>query len=137
MNEDLQKLITEARRELRRASGISLSPEENEEERRKAEIEEFDRFAYRTFGYRLMLPLKFHVVWNEKGAIGQMSVNGHIFNLRKHGENYHLLLIGEHGERELSQLEGSDPNFANRVLVAIGDILPTLKNGELRVGKFG
>jgi len=121
MNEELQKLVGEARRELRRASGTPLTPEESDEERRTAEIEEFDRFAYRTFGYRRMLPLKFNVIWSEKGATGQMKVDDYTFNLHKDRESYRLFLIEEHGERELSQLDGSDPNFANRVLVAIGD----------------
>ena len=68
-----------------------------------------------------MLPLKFNVIWSEKGATGQMKVDDYTFNLHKDRESYRLFLIEEHGERELSQLDGSDPNFANRVLVAIGD----------------
>jgi hypothetical protein len=124
MNEELQKLIQEARRELRRASGINLTPEENDEERRTAEIEEFDRFAYSAFGYRLMIPLKFQVLWSEKGAIGQMRADGHTFNLRREGESYHLFIIEPDGERELLQVEGSDSHLASRVLRAIGDSLP-------------
>jgi hypothetical protein len=123
MNEELQKLIVEAKRELRRASGIPLTPEENDDERRTAEIEEFNRFAYRTFGYCRMLPLKFLVIWDEKNAIGQMSVDDRTFNLRRDGEKFSLFLVQPHGERELSRLESADPNFANRVLTAIGDIL--------------
>lgn len=121
MNEELQKLVREAKRELRRASGTPLTPEESDEERRTVEIEEFDRFAYRTFGYRRMLPLKFNVIWDEKGVIGQMNADGKIFNLRRDGEDFRLFLVETCGERELSRLEGSDPNFANRVLVAIDD----------------
>jgi hypothetical protein len=124
MNEEMQKLIQEAQRELRRASGLPLSPEEIEEERRTAEIEEFDRFAYSAFGYRLMLPLKFQVVWNETRAIGQMRVDSHTFNLRREGGSYHLSIIETAGERELLQIDGTDSHFANRVLATIGNTLP-------------
>jgi hypothetical protein len=123
MNEDLKKLIQEANRELRQASGIPLTQEENDEVYRTAEIGEFDRFAYRTFGYRRMLPLKFNVVWDEKSAIGQMSVDDRTFNLRREGEDFRLFLVELQRERELLQLESSDQNFASRVLVAIGDTL--------------
>ena len=123
MNEELKRLIQEAKRELRQASGIPLTQEENDEERRTAEIGEFDRFAYRAFGYRRMLPLKFNVIWDGMRAIGQMRVDDRTFNLRREREDFRLFLVEPHRERELLQLESSDQNFASRVLVAVGDTL--------------
>jgi hypothetical protein len=127
MKQDLLDLIEEARRKLRRASGIPLSPEENAEERRTAEIEEFDRSAFSTFGYRLMIPSGFHVIWSDNAAVGQMTVDGRTFNLRRESQNYHLFLSEADGDRELSQLQDSDPNFASRVLVAVANTLSALK----------
>jgi hypothetical protein len=124
MKPELRALIEQARRELRRTSGLSLSPEEQAEERRLTEIDELEKFLYNTFRPRLMFPLKAKVVWSQGGAAGQLTVDGATFHLRKEDENcYGLFVIEEQEERELIKTESSDPQFANRVLVAIGDSL--------------
>jgi hypothetical protein len=127
MSPELRELIQEARRGLRKASGLPMSPEDLAEERRKAEIDELEKFIYTTFRPRLMLPLKAKVVWSGSDAAAQLTVDSATFHLRKNKNDYALLAIEENGQRELTRIEGSDPQFANRVLVAIGDALSGMK----------
>jgi hypothetical protein len=125
MPPDLRDLMGQARRELRRSSGLPLSPEELAEERRLAETEEMNKFLYDTLGLRLMFPLKANAVWTEDGAAGQLIAEGITFHLRKDKKKnwYGLFVVEDDQERELLQLEGSDRQFGNRVLVAISDAL--------------
>jgi hypothetical protein len=124
MSPDLSNLIQEARRELRRASQLPLSQAEQAEEQRAIEIDELEMFLYTTFRPRLMFPLKAKVVWGDRGAAGQLTVDDAIFHLRKDGDKYGLFVIETQGERELIKIESCDPHFASRVLVAISDSLP-------------
>jgi hypothetical protein len=82
MSPDLSHLIQEARRELRRASQLPLNLAEQAEERRAIEIDEREMFLYTTFRPRLMFPLKAKVVWGDRGAAGQLTVDNAIFHLR-------------------------------------------------------
>ena len=121
MNQELQDMIREARRNLRRASGISLSSEEQAEEQRTLEIARMEKFIHEALGIRIMFSLTPKVVWTENGATAQFSVGDHNFQLYKDGKSYRL--SDTEGDRpcELLNISGSDPNFSNRVLVAVGD----------------
>jgi len=123
MEPELHELITQARRELRRTAGLPLSPEEQAEERRVAEMDELNRFLFDTLRLRLMFPLKAKVIWSGSGAAGQLTVDGATFHLRKDKIWCWLFGVEEDKERELIRIESSDPHFANRLLVAIGDSL--------------
>jgi len=123
MNPELRELMEQAQRELKRTSGVSLSPEEQAEERRLVEIDELNKFLFDSLRPRLMFPLNAKVVWSQGGAAGQLTVDGATFHLRKDKNWYRLLVVEERKERELIKIESSDPHFANRVLVAISDSL--------------
>jgi len=70
-----------------------------------------------------MSPLKAKAVWTEKGAVGRFTADNHIFHLRRNSDSYTLFAVQETGERELVRLNQADPQFTNRILVAIGDSL--------------
>ena len=119
MTVELPDLIKEARRELRRASGIPFTSEEQAEERRRTEIEQMMKLLVESLGYRIMLPLRLEVIWTDKGATAQMTVDAHRFHLYKDRDCFCLC----DGEREIVTIKDQDPHFASRVLVAIGDTL--------------
>ena len=123
MSEELQALIRQARRELRRASGVPLTPEEQAEDRRLVQFREMRTFMHSKMRPPLLGPLRVRAVWTDKSVAGQMTVDGHVFELRKDGSAYVLFAI-EGGDVELARIKGSDPNFSDRVLVAIADALP-------------
>lgn len=117
----LLDLIQEARVEVRRVSRVTLTSAERAEQNRAAQMRAMDDFAYETFRPHLLLPLKSEVVWTGSEAATQFKVDGRVFQLRKAGDGYRLVLIGEPNDCELLRLDKSDAQFANRVLVAIGD----------------
>jgi len=123
MDPELRELMEQARRELKRTSGLPLSPDEKAEERRLAEMDELNKFLFDTLRLRLMFPLKAKVVWSQGGAAGQLTVDGATFHLRKDKKWCSLFVVEEDKERELIKIESSDPHFADRVLVAISDSL--------------
>jgi len=121
MNAAVQKLIDEARREVRRASGLPLNSDELNEERRKTEMDELTKFVVKSLDYRLMFPLEVKFIWTDRGATAQMRVDDQLFHLCRLENRYGVFAIDGHGERQLVMLEPSDPLFASRVLVALGD----------------
>jgi hypothetical protein len=69
MKDDLKDLIREARRKLRKASGVPLTSEEEAEERHLAEIEEMKMFLFKTMS-NLWFPLKVITVWTDTTVAG-------------------------------------------------------------------
>jgi hypothetical protein len=125
MNEELHELIRDARKDLRKASGIPLSLEEQAEELRKAALAELEKFMLRRLGFGVVMSLHAHVIWTEKGPAVTLDAEGHIFHVRKATDNEsYLFFIEGKGEREIARIDASDANFASRVLVAIGDAVP-------------
>jgi hypothetical protein len=120
MTPELRDLMDKARRELRQSSGQPLSPEDQAEERRLAETEEMQKFLMNTLGLRVMFPLRANAIWSQGSAAGQLSADGMTFYLRKGTENWYGLFV-EDDIRALIKIEASDPQFGNRVLVAISD----------------
>jgi hypothetical protein len=121
MKDDLRELIQDARRAVRLASGTPLSPDEQAEEHRLKETADMNLFVYEAFRFKVMNALKATVIWTPSGAALEMQADEHLFHLRKDNGTYALLAIEHRGERELLRIDGKDPIFANRVLVAIGD----------------
>ncbi len=123
MDTQLQYLIEEARRTMRTAAGQPLSPEDIEQVRREAEVKKLEDFVVATLGFRILLPLKATWSWTDKGAAARFKVNDRVFQLRRDGggKQYSLFAMLESGERELIRLSASDPLFASRILVAMGD----------------
>jgi hypothetical protein len=119
----LQDLIKEARREFRRASGVFQTAEEQAEMRRKTEIEEMEMFLSKSLGFRMMFALPSKVIWTNHGATAQMTVDDQRFQLFKDHDGFYWFGVQGDGECELLKMPGSDPNFANRVLIAIDDTL--------------
>jgi type II secretory pathway component PulC len=50
-----------------------------------------------------------------------MTIDGYNFQLRKEGAAFVLFALKDGGDVELTRIDGADPNFANRVLVAMAD----------------
>jgi hypothetical protein len=123
MNDKLPEIIREARRALRRASGIPPTPDEQFEERRKAELETMERFVYDKFSIQAGFALGASVFWTEDGVAAKFFVHEKTFFLRKDKNEYRLTASETFGERELLRLSATDPQFCNRVLVAIGDLM--------------
>lgn len=123
MNDRLKEYVREARRELRRASGVPMTADEQAEERRLAEVEEMEMFLARTFSLNLRVDLIMRAVPVGTSVLGEITLDDHTFHLRRDGDSYRLYATGETDHAELVCIESSDPNFAYRVLVAIDDSL--------------
>lgn len=127
MDRKLQEMIAQARRDLKRAAGLPLSPEEQLEERRKAELWQMNRFLTSKFdiSQRLELGLKSDIS-SEGVVVGAFHVGGKDFHLvRKANKECALLLVDAAGNHQLASPPEDDPQFANKILVAIGDSLVT------------
>ena len=123
MTEELQEMIRVARRRLRMASGIPPTADEQAEERRLAQILEMDLFISRKFGVRLSIAAHMKTVYRGTDAAAEMTVDGHIFELRKDGAVFVLFAMKDGDDVELTRTDSTDPEFANRVLVVIADAL--------------
>ena len=123
MEQDLQELIRDARKELRKASGVPLTEDEESEDRRKAALDKLEGFILLKLGVRLTILLNVKVVWSEKGPAVTLDADGHAFHVRKGNDNRSYLLLSVDGdkEREIATIEASDPIFASRVLMAIDE----------------
>jgi hypothetical protein len=123
MKAALQELIRYARKELRKASGLPLTPEEHFEDSRKAALEDMQIFMLRNLGVNLSMLLAGRAEWTDKGPAVILNTGVHVFHLRKKEGNgsCFLFIVGGDGEREIARLEASDPIFSSRVLVAIDD----------------
>ena len=123
MKPELQELIRDARKELRKAAGLLLTPEEQNDDLHKAAVTELRKFILSRLGVRLPDLLNGKVAWTENGPALILDAEGDVFHLRKAGDNdsYFLFIIEAAGEREIARIEASDANFASRVLVAIDD----------------
>jgi hypothetical protein len=88
-----------------------------------SEIEEMEMFLFESLGFRPMYELMPKVTWTDDGATAQMTLDKRLLHLVKDRDEFSLFGVEGDGERELLKLKGSDPNFGNRILVAIGDFL--------------
>jgi hypothetical protein len=124
MTTELQDFIRDAHLELRKAAG-QLSPEEQEEELRKAAVSKLQGFVLRKLGVTLPITLDSETAWTEKGPVAIFKAEGRVVHLRKAGDNdtYMLFLVEGDSEREIARIEGSDQLFASRFLVAVGDVV--------------
>ena len=125
---DLQEMIRVARKELRKASGLPLTPEERDEDLHKAEVEELQKFVLPKLGVGPHMALLGTPAWTSKGAAIILKAEDHIFHLRKAGDrgsSINLFLIEGDGEREIARIEAADRLFASRVLAVIGDVIPS------------
>jgi hypothetical protein len=124
---DLQELIRNARKELRKSSGLPLSAEEQNEDARKAALKDLRLFVVSRLGVQVPDSLCGKVDWTDNGPALIMQASGCVFHLRKAGDSeliYRLYLIGD-GEREIEEIQADGPLFASRVLAAIGDVIPS------------
>jgi hypothetical protein len=128
MKPELKELIRDARKELRKAAGLPLSQEEQNEDLQKAAVTELRKFILSRLGVRLPDLLNGKVVWTENGpALILDAEDGHVFHMRKDGDSggYLLFIIEGNVKREIARIESSDANFASHVLVAIDDAIPS------------
>jgi hypothetical protein len=123
MNDMLPEVIREARRALRRASGIALTPTEQSEEHQNSKLEAMQMFVFDKFRVRGMAALTALIVWTDDGVAAKFTANGKTFFLRECEKDYSLSASEKKGERELLRLSAGDPQFSNRIFVAIGDAM--------------
>jgi hypothetical protein len=119
----LNEMIAEARRELRKASGLG-SPEDQELDRRKKAITELWDFLMRRLDVTVLVKLGMNVTWvsGEPVAILKDEAD-HVFHLRKSADSKICLLFIVDGleKREIARIDAKDPLFSSKALVAIGD----------------
>jgi hypothetical protein len=128
MNPDLHDLIEKAKRELRLASGIPWTAEEQEDERRRHEMQQLTDFMVRTFGVDGAVLLRMDVVWHDGRGVIAMIADDTQFHLRKAEDKYVLFVFREETEQPLVEVPSKDPNLANRIFVAIGDEIDPLSS---------
>jgi hypothetical protein len=131
MEPELYELIRKAKRELRQASGVPLTPQENEEERRRKERDELVRFMCKTFGVDGAVSLRMNVISHDGHAVIAMTAEDTQFHLRKAEHNFVLFVLREKEEHPLIEIPLKDPHLANRVIVAVGnEIDPNSEMGK-------
>lgn len=120
MRDLLVAAIEQARRELRWAAG-GMTEEEKEEERRTTEVKDMKLFVSSTFGLQREHILRYpKVVWYDNQAAIEFKIEGKVFRLCPSGDDFRLQT---HDGRALTVIRKNDPNFASRVIVALGDVL--------------
>ena len=126
MKSELQELIRNARKELRKASGLPLTSEEQNEDLRNTAVAELEKFTLSHLGVQVLIELRGQVIWTKKGPAAILKAENHIFHMRKEvdRDSYALFIIEGDVEREIARIESCDPCFASRVLVAIGEAVP-------------
>jgi len=124
---ELQEMIRDARKELPKASGLPLSPEERNQDLHKAEVDELQKQVLPKLGFRAHMELLGTPAWTSRGAAIILKAEDHMFHLRHASEkgSYSIFLIEGEGEREIARIDGVDRHFASRVLAAIGDVIPS------------
>jgi hypothetical protein len=139
MRQMLIDRIELARRELKKVSGTPLTPEELEQQRREEAVATLEDFAYR-LGMDCRMALYTQAVW-VRGAAIEIRVSSSVqertpetnFYLRPCGADEFQLFKevpnGEPSELLLATAQRKDPQFANRVLVVIGDAMEKMKQG--------
>ena len=120
MEQELEYLIRSARRELKRASGISTTEDDRLEEIRNEEIERMNHFLLQTIGSRTANYLLYTMVWSNGGAAVELKVDDRTFRIRKDADCYLLSIVTRRKERELIRIHAKDAQFKYRLLVAIG-----------------
>lgn len=128
MEPELHDLIQKAKRELRQASGLTLTAEEQEDERRRHEVQQLMHFMVRTFGVDGTVLLRMDVVWHDGSAVIAMTADDTQFQLRKAEDKYVLFVVEGKTEQPLVEVPSKDPNLANSVFVAIGDEIDPLSS---------
>ena len=123
MREDLEELIKDAEKVIRKASGVLLTEDEQSDEAHKAAVDELQKFLLRRLGTAAAFGLMLGVTWSADGPVGRLDTGDNVFHVRKAAESdsYRLFIVEGSAEREVFRIEASDPQFGSRILVAIGD----------------
>ena len=80
-----------------------------------------EKFRYDTLRIAIMIPLRAKVTSHEGKVIAEFVVDESKFHLHPEGQEFQLFVVREKQEKNLIRLERNDPQFTNRLLVAIGD----------------
>jgi hypothetical protein len=83
MKAELQKLIRDAEKELRRASGQPLTSEEQAEDSQTAAIDELQSFVLRALGVKRGIAFQVSVQWTDGGAVAKLTADSDTFLLRR------------------------------------------------------
>lgn len=121
MTPKVAELISIARRELRRASGVPLTASEIDQDRREKELSELQIFVYSKFSALASYALNEKLTWHDGQAVVEFTVDERKFRLRPVDNEFQFFAVTDPGEIQLLHLKRDDSQFANRILVAIGD----------------
>jgi hypothetical protein len=122
MKEDLERLIREAQREVRLASGVPLSPEEAEAERRDREVNALQTAMLRELELGIMLNLFPKMQWDGNEAYATFTIDGTGFEVRRDQQGNYKVRSSDDGQ-ELADIPAKDPLLRSRFLAALGDRL--------------
>ena len=92
---DLQELIRDARKELRKSSGLPLSAEEQNEDARKAALKDLRLFVVSRLGVQAPDSLCGRVAWTDNGPALIMQASGCVFHLRKADDSELIYRLAE------------------------------------------
>ncbi len=122
MKDKLEQMIRQAQREVRRASGIPLSVEEKEQERREREIKALQTALLRELGLEIMIELLPEVGWDGRTAFARFTIDEVPFEMRRSQEGVYMLSTGDGGQ-ELAHIAAKDTLLGQRFLAMIGDFM--------------
>jgi hypothetical protein len=119
MTDPLIEAVEQARRELRWSAG-GMTEEEKEDQRRKMEVKEMKLFM-NSFGLQREHALGYpKAIWSDNRAAIEFKIKGQVFRLYPSGDD---LRLQTSDGKPLTDIRKTDPNFASRVIVALGDVL--------------
>ena len=120
MRDVMVEAIERAKRDLRWAEG-GMTEEEKEEQRRATEVKEMKLFLSSTFGLQREHLLWYpKVVWYNNRASVEFLIEDKVFRLCPSGDDFRL---ETDDGKALTVIQNNDPNFASRVIVALGNVL--------------
>ena len=122
MNPNLTRLIKMARHRL---EGVPLDKDDQLEQEHAKAVNAFnDRLAeLMNFSLRVELFFGAKWFWGTGGPSVQFEVDGNCFLLIKDNESYQLYVHADGRNKLLITLSDDDKQFADRLLIALGDTL--------------
>jgi hypothetical protein len=121
MKQRIYKLIEEAKRELRVASGIPLTQEELAADIADKAKTAFEDATARDLGLEIRLELYPEICWDGKAALAKFTVDETPFELRLIDGRYFLTRVDR--EDRVPPLDPKDPLFRSRFLTSLGDLI--------------
>jgi hypothetical protein len=128
-----------ARRELNKADGHPLPPDAEDQERRDSRLKEFQKFVATRISIHDFGVFRTNLTWHNNTPVVVFRINERIFRVRElQGKPaqlkkpkqytwaakswYEAVIVDGEDEKPLLEVDGNDPQLANRLLVAMADL---------------